>query len=63
MVLATVLTERSMTQTLAPMLTTVAEARAMIPENMEVIWTIKKTAKMIPTRSAMNLARSFTRSL
>jgi len=45
------------------MLTTVAEARAMIPENMEVIWTIKKTAKMIPTRSAMNLARSFTRSL
>jgi hypothetical protein len=52
-----------MTHTFAPMLSTVADARFRTPANIEVICTIKNTAKVMPIRSAMNLARSLTKSL
>jgi hypothetical protein len=45
------------------MLITVAEDLARIPANMDVIWIIKKTAKVIPTSKAANLPLSFTSSL
>jgi hypothetical protein len=52
-----------MTQTLAPILMTVADARLSTPAKSDVIWIIRNTAKVIPTSNAANLARSFTRSL
>lgn len=63
MLLATVLTAGSITHIFAPMLVTVEEDLLRIPENMEVIWIIKKTAKVIPTSNAANLPLSFTSSL
>ena len=52
-----------MTQTLAPTLMMVAEALDRIPAKTEVSWTMRNTAKLIPTSSAANLPRSFTSSL
>ncbi len=63
MLLATLVTAGSMTQTLAPVLMTVAEAFFIIPANIEVIWIIRKTEKVIPISSAANLPLSLTRSL
>jgi hypothetical protein len=63
MVLATVWIAGSITQIDAPMLMTVAEERARMPANREVISIIKNTAKVIPTKSAAYFARSLTRSL
>src|SRR5579875_2387991 len=63
MVLATVFTAGSMTHMGAPMLMTVEDARLRTPANMEVIATMRKTAKVRPMRRPLNLARSLTRSL
>src|SRR5579871_1316673 len=63
MELATDWTAGSMTHTLAPILITVAEPRFSTPANSEVIAIIRNTAKVMPMSSAVNLARSFTRSL
>src|ERR1700758_1671349 len=63
MVLATVLTEGSITHIGAPMLITVDDARFSTPANIDVIAIIKKTAKVIPISRPVNLARSFTSSL
>jgi hypothetical protein len=52
-----------MTQIEAPMFITVDEDRSRIPAKSEVIWIIRKTAKVIPTRSAANFALSFTSNL
>ena len=52
-----------MTQTLAPMLVTVAEALFRIPAKSDVICTIRNTANVMPTSSAENLPRSFVSSL
>ena len=56
MPLATVFTAGSMTHMLAPMLITVAEERYNTPANIDVIWTMRNTAKEMPMRSAVNLA-------
>ena len=61
--LATVWTAGSITQTLAPMLITVADERLRMPENSDVISIIRNTANVIPTSKAENFARSLTRSL
>ena len=53
----------SITQIEAPILMTVAEARFSMPANSEVISIIRKTANVMPTSSAANLARSLTSSL
>ena len=42
---------------------TVADARLRTPANMDVIWIIRKTAKVMPTSSAVNFALSLTSSL
>jgi hypothetical protein len=52
-----------MTQILAPMFITVAEDLYNMPENIDVIITIKKTAKVIPTSNAANFPLSFTNNL
>jgi hypothetical protein len=44
-------------------LATVADERLRMPEKIDVICTIRKTAKVMPSRSAKNLLRSFTSSL
>jgi hypothetical protein len=63
MVLATVWIAGSITQIEAPILMTVAEERARIPANRDVISIIKKTANVIPTSRAAYFARSLTSSL
>jgi hypothetical protein len=63
MAFAGVLTAGSITQTLAPILMIWAEALCRIPANIDVIMTIKKTEKVIPTRSAANFPLSFTNNL
>ena len=63
MLLDTLLTAGSKTHTFAPTFTTDEAALANIPENIDVIMTIKKTAKVIPINSAENLPLSLTRSL
>lgn len=63
MLFAVVFTAGSITQILAPMFITVEDDLCKIPANIDVIITIKKTAKVIPTRSAANFALSFTNSL
>ena len=45
------------------MFMTVADDLCKIPANIDVIMTIKKTAKVIPTSKAANLPLSFTNSL
>ena len=45
------------------MFITVEDDLFRIPANIDVIMTIKKTAKVIPTSSAANLPLSFTNSL
>jgi hypothetical protein len=62
MLLATVFTAGSMTQSFAPVFITVAEARLMTPANIDVTITISRTAKVMPTSKATNLPRSLTRS-
>ena len=52
-----------MTQTLAPVLVTVAEAFFIIPANIDVIWIMRKTENVSPMSSAANLPLSLTRSL
>lgn len=42
---------------------TVEEDFIRTPEKMDVIWTIKNTAKVMPTSRAAYLPLSFTRSL
>ena len=63
MLLATLLTARSITHTFAPVLVTVADAFSIIPANIDVTWIIRKTAKVIPISSAANFPLSLTRSL
>jgi hypothetical protein len=46
-----------------PRLITVAEARLRTPANSEVIAIIRKTAKVMPTTSAVNFALSLTSNL
>ncbi len=48
---------------LAPVLVTVAEAFFIIPANIDVIWIIRNTEKVIPTSSAANLPLSLTNNL
>jgi hypothetical protein len=45
------------------MFITVEDDLCKIPANIDVIITIKKTAKVIPTSNAANFALSFTKSL
>ena len=52
-----------MTQIEAPILSTVEDERLSMPAKSEVISTIRKTAKVIPTSRAANLARSLISSL
>jgi hypothetical protein len=63
MVFATVFTDESITQILAPTFITVAEALCSMPANIDVIITIRKIANIIPTSKAANLLLSFTNSL
>ncbi len=55
------LTAGSMTQTRAPTLMTLAEAFWRIPAKMEVNWTMRNMAKVMPTIRAANLALSLTK--
>ena len=48
MVLATVFTAGSITQTLAPTFSTVADERCRMPANIEVICVIRNTEKVMP---------------
>jgi len=61
--LAGVLTAGSITQSLAPMLMTVADDRYRMPTNTDVVPTIKKTENVMPTSKAANFPLSFTSSL
>ena len=63
MLLATLVTARSITQTLAPVLVTVADAFRIMPANIDVCWIMRKTEKVIPMSSAANLPLSLTSSL
>ena len=63
MALLTFVTAGSITQTLAPVFVTVADAFFIIPANIEVIWIMRNTEKVRPMRSAMNLPLSLTSSL
>ena len=63
MLLAMVLTAGSITQTAAPVLITVEEARCMMPTNIDVTSSIRNTENVRPTISAVNLARSLMSSL
>ena len=63
MALLTFVTARSMTQTLAPVFVTVAEAFFIIPANIDVIWIMRNTLKVSPMSSAANFPLSLTRSL
>ena len=56
MALLTLVTARSITQTLAPVLVTVAEAFFIIPANIDVIWIMRNTEKVIPMSRARELA-------
>src|SRR5579862_9820288 len=59
----TVCTAGSITHIEAPTLITVEEAWFKTPMNIEVMNMIRKKANVIPTSSAVNLARSLTKSL
>ena len=63
MLLATVVTAGSITHILEPMLMTTDEALRKTPEKIEVIITIKKTAKVMPISKAANFPLSLTSSL
>jgi hypothetical protein len=63
MLLTMVFTAGSITQTFAPIFITVEDDLCRIPANIDVIMTIKKTAKVIPTINAANFPLSFTSSL
>ena len=63
MLLATLVTARSMTHTFAPVFVTVADAFFIIPANIDVIWIMRNTENVIPMSSAANLPLSLTSSL
>src|SRR5579871_4704906 len=56
-------TAGSMIHTGAAMLYTLAEARFIMPMNVDVTCSIRNTAKVMPTSNAVNFALSFTSSL
>ena len=60
--LETLLTAGSSTQIDALILPTGEDVRAMIPEKMDIIMIIKKTAKVIPINKAENFPLSFIKS-
>jgi hypothetical protein len=51
-----------MTHIFAPTLYTDDEERDNIPENIDIIMIMRNTANVIPTRRAINLLLSLTRS-
>ena len=63
MLLTALFTAGSITHILAPIFITVDDDLCKIPANIDVIITIKKTAKVIPTSKAANFPLSFTNSL
>jgi len=60
---AALFTAGSITQIRAPTLATMDEARLRTPANIDVISTMRKTAKVMPMSRAPNFARSLTSSL
>lgn len=53
----------SMTQIFAPILMTVADALVRMPAKEDVIWTMRRTEKVVPTSNAVYLPLSLTKSL